>query len=186
MYPVVIEGERVWLREFDRGDAHAVQQWTGDDDVVRFVPLDRTDDQSVVSYLAGLIAESGAAEREGYTLAIVERSSGEVVGAVALTIDSRRHRRGEVGYLLRRDRWGHGLASEAARLVVDFGFSDLGLHRVWAVCDPVNEASIRVLTKLGMRREGLLRDDLLIDGRWRDSELFAVLAGDWSSSSVYL
>ncbi|MDH3708043.1 MAG: GNAT family N-acetyltransferase, partial [Acidimicrobiia bacterium] len=175
-----------WLREFDQADAPAVQRWTGDPDVVRYVPLDRTDPAGAESYVAGLVAESAAVERSAYTLAIVERASAEAVGAVALTIDSRRHRRGELGYLLRRDRWGQGLATEAAALAVSFGFSDLGLHRIWAVCDPDNAASGRVLTKIGMTREGLLRDDLLVDGGWRDSVIYAALADEWPDKGVYL
>lgn len=186
VYPVTIEGDRVWLREFDRADAGAVQRWTGDPDVVRYVPLDRTDPDGAEAYVAGLVAEAAAVERNAYTLAIVERASAEPVGAVALTVDSRRHRRGELGYLLRRDRWGHGLATEAAALVVAFGFADLGLHRIWAVCDPDNAASGRVLTKLGMSREGVLRDDLLIDGGWRDSVIYAALATEWPDDRVYL
>lgn len=186
MYPVAIEGERVWLREFDIADAPAVQRWTGDPEVVQYVPLGPTDDAGARSYVAGLVSEATAAERDNYTLAVIERKTNDLVGAVALTIDSQRHRRAELGYLLRRDRWGQGLASEASRLVVDFGFEDLGVHRVWAVCDPRNAASVGVLRKLGMQREGLLRDDLLIAGEWRDSELYAVLAGDWESAAVYL
>ena len=186
VYPVVIEGERVWLREFEAADGPAVQRWTGDVAVVQYVPLGPTDDEGARRYVASIVAEASVSERSTYTLAVMERDGNDPIGAVALTVDSTRHRRGELGYLLRQDRWGRGLATEAARLVVDFAFRDLGLHRVWAVCDPENQASGAVLTKLGMQREGLLRHDLLIGDEWRDSALYAVLEDDWDAEAVYL
>ena len=186
VYPVALEGERLWLREFDPADAPAVQRWTGDVAVVQYVPLGPTDDDGAAQYVRGLVAESRVEERTAYTLGLVERETGDLVGAVALTIDSRRHRRAELGYLVRRDRWGQGYATEAAALMVGFGFADLGLHRLWAVCDPANHQSVRVLVKLGMHREGLMRHDLLVGDEWRDSELYAVLADGWTADSTYI
>ncbi|HEX7094524.1 MAG TPA: GNAT family N-acetyltransferase [Acidimicrobiales bacterium] len=178
MYPVQLEGAAVLLREFRSTDAPAALAWTGDPEAVRFVPLGPLDANGAVDYVEQLVAESRREPREGYTLAIVERATGEVVGSVALGIDSRVHRRAELGYIVRRDRWGRGYATEAASLVIDFAFERLAMHRVWAVCDPDNPASLRVLEKCGMRCEGRLRDDLLVHGTWRDSLLYAVIADD--------
>jgi RimJ/RimL family protein N-acetyltransferase len=178
MYPVVLEGKRLLLRELRNGDAPAVWRWVGDPEAVRYVPLGPLDRAGAEDYVGQLMREARREPRDSYTLVIVERSSGEVVGSVALSIDSRMHRRAELGYIVRRDAWGRGLASEAARLVVDFAFDRLGVNRVWAVCDPDNPASIRVLEKLGMTEEGRLREDLLVHGLFRDSLLYAVVAAD--------
>lgn len=185
MYPVLIEGATVTLREFISSDIAAVSEWVGDAEAVRYVPLGPFDVAGVVDYVEQLITEAHREPREGYTLAIVETATGDVVGSVALGIDSRAHRRVELGYILRRDAWGRGLATEAARLAVDFAFDKLGANRVWAVCDPDNPASVRVLQKLGMKEEGHLRDDLLVHGLWRDSLLYAVVAADRPGSDDY-
>jgi [ribosomal protein S5]-alanine N-acetyltransferase len=178
VYPVRVVGRSVTLREFERSDARAVLRWTGDPEAVKFVPLGPFDAVGVDGYLAQLLDEARERPRAGYTLAVVEHASQEVVGSVALGVDSRVHRRVELGYILRRDAWGRGLATEAAALALDFAFERLGANRVWAVCDPENAPSIGVLEKLGMSREGHLRQDMLIHGEWRDSLLYAVLADD--------
>jgi ribosomal-protein-alanine N-acetyltransferase len=81
--------------------------------------------------------------------------------------------------MVERARWGHGYAPEAARALLDFGFAALGVHRVWADCDPANAAPIRVLEKLGMRREGHLVENAWIKGAWADSLLYAILDHEW-------
>jgi ribosomal-protein-alanine N-acetyltransferase len=185
VYPVVLEGVSVLLREFRSSDAAAAYAWVGDPDAVRYVPLGPLDRAGAVEYVEQLITEAKREPREAYTLAIVERSSGEVVGSVALGIDSRAHRRAELGYILRRDRWGRGYAGEAASLVVGFAFDQLAMNRVWAVCDPENPASTRVLEKCGMTCEGRLHEDLLVHGLWRDSLLYAIVASR-RSDAAYL
>jgi ribosomal-protein-alanine N-acetyltransferase len=176
VYPVVLEGVSVLLREFRSSDAAAAHAWVGDPDAVQYVPLGPLDRAGAVDYVEQLITEAKREPRDAYTLAVVERSSGEVVGSVALGVDSRAHRRAELGYILRRDRWGRGYATEAASLTIGFAFDQLAMNRVWAVCDPENPASTRVLEKCGMHCEGRLHEDLLVHGLWRDSLLYAVVA----------
>jgi RimJ/RimL family protein N-acetyltransferase len=64
--------------------------------------------------------------------------------------------------------------------MVEFGFRELGLHRMWADCDPDNVGSWRVLEKIGMRREGHLRENALVKGAWVDSLIYAVLEREWA------
>ena len=73
--------------------------------------------------------------------------------------------------------------TEATRALVDFGFGRLALHRAWAACDVDNHASARVLEKLGMRREGHLRQSRRRQGEWRDCYLDALLEPDWRDRS---
>jgi len=77
-----------------------------------------------------------------------------------------------------RSRWGLGYATEAAAALLRYGFDQLGLHKISASCDPENIGSVRVLTKIGMRQEGHLRDQHRVRGQWRDRLLFAALAAD--------
>jgi len=89
---------------------------------------------------------------------------------------------GEIWYLVEPESWGKGVATEAARQMLDCGFGELGLHRIWATCLPENPASSRVLEKAGMRKEGFLVKNLKIHGEWKSSFLFAMLAEEWSSA----
>lgn len=81
----------------------------------------------------------------------------------------------EVFYSLAPGAWGQGYATEAARAILEFGFAELGVRRIWATCRPENVGSCRVLEKIGMVREGHLREHVLIRGEWRDSLLYASL-----------
>jgi RimJ/RimL family protein N-acetyltransferase len=88
---------------------------------------------------------------------------------------------GEIWYLVEPESWGAGIATEAAKHLVDFGFRELGFHRIWATCLPENPASARVLEKLGMRKEGSLVKNLKIHGVWKSSFLYAILSEEWNS-----
>ncbi|GIF19983.1 RimJ/RimL family protein N-acetyltransferase [Actinoplanes tereljensis] len=86
---------------------------------------------------------------------------------------------GEIGYGIHPARWGQGLAGVAAQELLRQAFTERGLHRVYATCDPRNVASSRVLIKIGMRYEGRMRETMRIDDGWRDSDLYAILEPEW-------
>jgi ribosomal-protein-alanine N-acetyltransferase len=125
-----------------------------------------------------------ATPRRDYELAVTLRDTGEVVGQVTLKTDRYipriRQRTSELGYMLRRDRWGRGIATEAARILLDFAFGELGLHRVFAVVDEDNPASIRVVEKLGFRREARHVKDAFSQGEWFTTLIYAVLEEEWT------
>ncbi len=117
------------------------------------------------------------ASGEHVEFAICSSLTGELIGGIGLSITAR-HRRGHLGYWFGVDHWGRGYATEAAQAVLRYGFEVLDLHRIEAAHWPRNPASGRVLTKIGMQREGVMRGDLLKDGRFEDSVLYAILATD--------
>lgn len=91
-----------------------------------------------------------------------------------------REKVGEIGYLLRRDRWGKGMAREAVSAVIDHAFVELGYRRLFADTDPDNTASNGLLERLGFRREGLLREEWETHLGIRDSVIWGLLASEWS------
>jgi RimJ/RimL family protein N-acetyltransferase len=93
------------------------------------------------------------------------------------------HQRADLGYWLGVPFWGQGYATEAARLVISYGFVRLQLHRIQARCFPRNRASARVLEKVGMRYEGLLRGYLRKGDAFEDALLFAILSTDRSQQA---
>jgi [ribosomal protein S5]-alanine N-acetyltransferase len=167
---------RLLLREFSGSDHEQVHVYAADPEVSRFMLWGPNRPEETVAFLAGVRAEASAEPRTNYTLAVVVRASGELVGTVHLGETSAEHRRGELGYVLAQAHWGRGYATEAATVVLRFGFTTLNFHKIIATCDPDNVASARVLEKIGMHREGHLRRHVLIRGEWRDRLLFAALA----------
>jgi RimJ/RimL family protein N-acetyltransferase len=86
---------------------------------------------------------------------------------------------GDIGYELSPKHWGRGYATEAARAIVRFGFTELKLYRIWSWCIADNVGLARVLEKVGMRLEGRLRDKEYLKGRWWDTLLYAILEHEW-------
>ena len=163
---------RLVLREYRQTDFEAVHRFASDPEATTFVTWGPNTEDETRGFIEGWLAEHAAVPRTGFTLAMTE-SSGRPFGSVGIYRDGPHH--AELGFAVSRDRWGQGYATEAARAVLEFGFADLGVRRIWATCRPENVGSCRVLEKIGMIREGHLREHVLIRGEWRDSLLYATL-----------
>jgi [ribosomal protein S5]-alanine N-acetyltransferase len=114
--------------------------------------------------------------------AIQLRESGRVVGSVSLFDWERYHRRAAIGYDMARDCWGQGLATEAIREVLRFGFEALALNRIeiWTAAE--NVRSVRLAERLGFERDGTLKRRILEDdGAFHDCAVFGLLRGAWAS-----
>ena len=114
--------------------------------------------------------------RNQFTLAIILKDSSEVIGACSLTRTE--PFQGEIGYSLNHEYWGCGFATEAAPEMLIFAFTELNLHCVYATCRPTNIGSSRVLEKIGMKKEGHLREHRFFKGQWHDSLLYAILRSE--------
>lgn len=103
------------------------------------------------------------------------------VGDVSLAPIDNRRGWANLGYRILPEEQGAGYATEAVRLIVEHGFTELRLHRISATIIARNEASKRVVEKLGFTHEGTKRDDAYIDGEYVDRELYAVLRDEWNA-----
>lgn len=174
MYPVRIDGPRVGLREFTTSDLDDCMAIGGDPDVTAFLSFDTRTREQQQQLLAKDVERAQAEPRPDYYLAIADRNTDQLIGFVRIGLDA--HHRGELGYALRKDRWRQGFTAEACRLMLEFGFGELGLHRIQAACGPDNLASQLLLEKLGFSYEGRMRDHVFTNGAWRDSLLYSRLS----------
>ena len=164
---------RLLLRGFAPDDVEAVHAYAGDPEVCRYTDWGPNTPAQSQAFVDEVHAASTPERSGSMTWAVT--TAGNVVGACSVTVTSHEHRRGVMGYVLARAHWGQGYATEAATAVLRFARQELGLSRVEATCRPGNVASQRVLRKIGMRQEGLLRSHLVIRGRREDSLLFAAV-----------
>lgn len=114
--------------------------------------------------------------------AIVHQGASKVIGTCGFGFWHSAHARIEVGYALGRAYWGQGLMPEALQAVITFCFSALPLNRIEALCLVENHASARVMEKVGMRYEGLLREAFCHRGRYCDLKLYSILQSDWKQA----
>lgn len=120
----------------------------------------------------------GFRRRELFQWGIADRQNA-VLGTCTLTHCSDIHERSEIGFAIRQERWGQGLGSEAVAAVVAFAFEKLNLHRIEADVDPRNDRSLRLLERLGFRREGYLRERYCINGERQDAVAMGLLRSEW-------
>jgi ribosomal-protein-alanine N-acetyltransferase len=113
----------------------------------------------------------------GVTLA----GEGRVVGLMGFNSWERGHRRADIGYDLARPLWGRGLAGEAVAAIVRFGFERMALNRIEAFTIADNVRSVRLLERLGFRREGVRRElTLEADGQWHDGTIYGLLRREYA------
>lgn len=165
-------GAQVALARFRPTDVEAVHAFASDPAVCRFTGWG----PNTLAETRAFLADATRRLDDRYDLAVLRGD--ELIGSASVWTTSPEHRTGELGYTLRADCWGRGYASEIARLLVTLGFERLGLERLAATCDPANVASVRVLEKAGLRREGLLRGLYLVRGERRDRLVLGLLRSD--------
>ncbi|MGX1973743.1 GNAT family N-acetyltransferase [Streptomyces kronopolitis] len=177
-YP--IRTARLDLRPVTHDDLAAIHAYQRLPEVCRYLywgPFDETGSRASVAAKAA--RTTLRASGDVLQFAVVVRASGVLVGDVTFVWKSREHRQGGIGYVFHPDHAGRGYATEASRALLRLGFEELGLHRVQAELDGRNTASARVLERLGMRREGHLRENEFLDGEWADEVVYAMLAREW-------
>ena len=165
---------RLALRPFAPADATDVQRLAGAAEVAATtlnLPHPYLDGMAE-TWIAG--HEERATRGIGFTWAIVRRADDVLLGAITLGLQSR-HKRGSLGYWLGVPYWNQGYTTEAAHRVTTYGFAERDLHRIEAGCFPRNRGSSRVMEKIGMRYEGVLRGYLRKGETMEDMAMFAVL-----------
>jgi RimJ/RimL family protein N-acetyltransferase len=177
-YPV--RTERLLLRPFVADDLDDVYVYHSRPDVTRFLywePRERDEVRTVLAERAGQNALRAAGQR--LSLAVEWPQAGRVVGEVVLMWLHREYRQGELGFVFNPEFQGRGLASEAARAVLDLAFDGLALHRVIGRCDALNTPSARLMEGLGMRREAHFVHNEIFKGDWGDEYVYAILDEEW-------
>jgi [ribosomal protein S5]-alanine N-acetyltransferase len=172
-----IATRRLLLREFCAGDVPAVFAYQSKPRYSRFYPWSRRTEANARAMVSRFISWQQAPARRKVQLAITRE--GVLIGSVGLRRSSARTRVAEVGFELDPDQWGNGYATEAASALLGWGFDQLGLHRAGAHCIAENQASIRVLQRLGLRLEGRSRENQYFKRRWWDTLHFGVLEQEW-------
>jgi [ribosomal protein S5]-alanine N-acetyltransferase len=177
---VKLVSERLLLRELRESDAPAVAAGAGERSVARYLTAIPTPYPLALAsrWVLSRIAwwEAG----RGLTLAITEHGAPDaLLGTVSLR-RFLRDRRAELGYWLASHAWGRGIATEATRAVVDFGFHELGLARIYAHVFVDNHRSQRVLEKLGMISEGVKRQHIRKGRRLHDVVIYGLLREEWT------
>jgi RimJ/RimL family protein N-acetyltransferase len=169
------------LRHTDFADIRAIYS---DPEVARYQDWEPMSDDQVQALLDGQGCLIPGDTGVPLILPVVLNTEERVIGDVVLTITDAEHRQAEVGFCFHPAYQGRGFATRAVRAVVGYAFSQIDVHRVFATTDVRNQRSWRLLERVGMRREGHLRECSYIKGEWVDDYVYAVLAEEWSEPAL--
>ncbi len=152
--PQTFETPRLRLRPPEPEDAAVIfSEYAQDSEVTRFLIWQPHRSIRETKLFLGRCL---SAWRRGsaFPWAITEKTTKRMVGMVEMRIDGHK---ADIGYVLSKAHWGRGYMPEAAAAIIEWALQQPAIYRIWAVCDTENHASARVLEKVGMKREGMLR-----------------------------
>jgi RimJ/RimL family protein N-acetyltransferase len=171
--------ERLRLRLINRADLLAIQNLHSLPETDRFntlgIPKNIEETQNI---LEDWISQHQHEEKQRYVLAVEIRPDLQFVGLAGFNVGQPKYQRAELWYKIDPAFWGQGIATETLCMLLDFGFNHLRLHRIEAGCAVENVASIKVLEKGGLKREGRRRKILPLKTGWSDNFEYAILDTD--------
>lgn len=175
--PLPILSERLIIRRFTYTDISDLLEFVSHPSVANEVAEMGTTEAEIRKYIDTQNGYRPFEKDQVFDLAIELKQTRKVIGI--LTLITKHHRKGEIGYGLGIDHRGQGYATEAARALMDYAFATLGLHRVQAIASSGNPPSFRVMERLGMQLEGRLREANRRDGKWCDLLYYGILRYEW-------
>ena len=171
-----METERLLIRRFHPDDWKDLHEYLSQEATVLYEPY---------NIFAEGQSKQEALKRSGSDAfwAVCLKSSRKLIGNIYLAEQD--FETWELGYVFNADFLGHGYATEAVRALLDYAFENKDVHRIVAMCNPLNERSWRLLERLGMRREGFLLQNIYFKKDeqsvplWQDTYEYAILRTEW-------
>ena len=173
---------RLILRKFTPDDFSAVHSYASRADNTVYMPWGPNGEEHTREFIRTAIAKAEEVPLAVRQFAVVLKETGCLIGGCTISAAGEK---GSLGWIISRDHWNRGYCTELGRALLDFGFGELGLHRIVAVCDAENAASYRVMEKIGMRREGLFLEarpaNKNSDKQYGDEYRYAILRDEYES-----
>jgi RimJ/RimL family protein N-acetyltransferase len=173
--------ERLAIRKLDMADAEGFYRYRSLPEVYEFQSFRPKDERQVTEFLCGL-AEVPDIENSWFQLAVCLKENGVLIGDIGIHF-LEDDAQAEIGYTISPDYQGQGYGTEAVSAVVNYLFTDLAKHRTIASVDPRNTRSVKLLERLGMRKEAHFVKSIVIDGKWCDDCVYAILREEWEGLS---
>lgn len=172
-----IKTKRLHLRPLQAADAEAVFRYRSDPEISRYQHWEPADLSEAERFIEN---NTKLAPGHWLQLAICLNDNHELIGDCGLHFPRDRDHETELGISLAGEYQGIGYAAEALKAVIGHLFNELGKHRVYASVDPRNLPSVKLLERVGMRKEGHFKKSVWFKGAWADDLVYAVLDEEWA------
>jgi len=174
-----LETTRLRLRHFTDTDLQAFMSYRNDPEVARYQSWEGISEPEANAFIQEQKKVQPGVPGQGFQIAIELKETNVLIGDCYFTINELDHRQAEIGFTLSREYQGYGFATEAVSYFLNYAFLTFDLHRIIATTDCENAASVALLERLGMRREGHFLQNVWFKGKWGDEYLYAVLKEEW-------
>ena len=174
--------ERLSLRQLEASDTHRIFEYRSRPEVSRFQSWGTQAMEEIQSHVDCLAVIEPGMPGLWYQVEIALRSSGGLIGDCGFKVSESETWQVECGIAVAPEYQSQGYATEALRALLGYLSFELGKDRAFGSVDPHNSPSIRLMQRVGMRREAHLVQSLWFKGEWVDEIIFAVLASDWRSA----
>lgn len=172
----MIETERTYLRPIELKDNKEIFSYRSDSETNKYQGWIPKTIHDVNEFISKIPKEFNKPET-WFQLVIINKENNTIIGDVGIHfIDDYQC---EIGCTLSKEYHGKGIATESLRATIDYLFKKLDKHRILTSIDPKNINSIKLLERLGFRKEGHFKESLLIDREWVDDIIYAMLKSEW-------
>lgn len=173
----VLKTERLTLRRITLNDAQQIFEMRSNSRVGTWIARPVMKEEEAAEMLAQKTMEAFD-NQQGIGWAAELRDEKTMIGSCGFNSIDPWNLRAEIGGELDVNYWGKGIAEEAVRAIVDFGFNTFGLHSIEAKVDPTNRGAIYLMEQIGFKKEALFKDRIYFDGTFRDMAVYSAFAGN--------
>lgn len=170
----ILETNRIILRSIKEDDIPGIYTFYSRSDTLKNIARDLFTKKEQAIERVNLFHKNYE-ERKAIWWTFTEKPKDEFIGFGGMFEISTESNKAEIGYGLLPDYWGKGIMSEVVEKMVDFGFNDMKLHKIYGRISPGHKASIRILEKLGFKKEGEFKDDEFAQNKYFDTAIYALI-----------
>lgn len=163
-----------FLRDIKLTDTEDIHNYASMEEVAKYQGWGPNSQKETEKHVKFVLNRDGT----HYHKVIVDKRTDRVIGAIEMTID-KSNESGEIGYILHPGFWGNGIMTKAVENIIDYGFNQLNLNKIWATTDAENIGSEKVMQKAGMTNEGLLRQNVKLKDVFRDTLVYSILYSEY-------
>ena len=175
-------GQKVILRPVKRSDITNFLKWFNDPEVIQYLffylPMTEMAEEKYVEGLA-----NNAGTDVNFVIEAIEQNGNKAIGSISLNGIHPKDHLATFGIAIgEKDYWNKGYGTEACRLIINYGFEQLNLHRISSTAYSFNERSIRMHLSVGFKEEGRQREAAFKNGKYCDKVVFGLLRKEWESN----
>ncbi|WP_052496401.1 GNAT family N-acetyltransferase [Pedobacter lusitanus] len=167
-----IETERLILREYQEADWEAVHEYAKLEEILIYENWGPNSEADTIEFIETVMESRNAIPRVSFELAIILKEEEMLIGGCGFRFDTAEKSKGNLGYIINPAYWRSGYATEATKALIEFAAGKLNVKTVEATCDVLNLASQAVLKKCGFFRVKLIKKDIEMKGRFRDTFVY--------------